>query len=366
MARPTNLISTQPWRAGVGKPYMSPKKIMSMPHPNYGVQDVSKAAQMGRSVVPKPPPTTGPLNRSDIIFVPQKQIDLSLQRYFSAKARLLRQMEFTKALLERSYNSTLMANRVNAGRELRERALQIKNEVRGLSGQRALQLAQDQSEQRAVGRAINTGRARNDINALINRTVPRHQGQTVTEDDPYLPSGGMAGGKGQALAELRSQQAESGAGRLSEDMRDRMGHFEKASTNQDIAANASVIKKYLNDILDGAADRAQLDEQMEQSGLGEEAENYAEEGMKSGADPDLTRQRQQQMMKDRIIAEASFIPEENRNESNPEWRRLQFEYMNMSSPGEFTLQERLASISPEAVYGSYKPSEALSSIYELD
>jgi len=78
MAYPSTTISTQPWRTGYGKPYMSPKKILAMPHPNLGVQEVNKAAMMGRSVAPPAGEPMGPLNNRDIIYTPQKQIDLGL------------------------------------------------------------------------------------------------------------------------------------------------------------------------------------------------------------------------------------------------------------------------------------------------
>lgn len=314
MAYPSTTISTQPWRTGLGKPLMTPKKIINMPHPNLGVQKTSKASQMGLSVQPPPPKESGIALQQNIIYVPQKQIDMSLQKYYSAKNRLLRQMRFTRNLLRLSYNSTKFANRLNSGRELFQRALQIRNEVKGLSAPLSLDLARDERQRRAVGSSVQSGLQRNDINALVRQGVPSHQGADVTNDDSMLPSGGMQGAKEEAVAEQEELEAP-----VTRKLMDQMEHFQSYSTMPEIAEEAGGLRRDLEEALESANSGEELDNKVEQGGVPEVADEYAGEGSASGVDTELTKDRQEQALLDEMT-ELQVIASETTDEN--EMRKL--------------------------------------------
>lgn len=226
---------------------MKPSKVIPSPSVAEMPYKYSRAAQMGLSVAPRPNPAiSGVSLPNNIIYTPGKSIDLAMQRYYSAKARAMREMEFLRTLAERARATTEVANKVIAQQELFQSAMQLRNDIKGLLPNQSLALARDQRQLRAVQAGTTAAFARNDINALLRRELPA--GGDVNQDNPLMPQGGLEGQveeaamSGAGVPELGGM----GKGQAQQALEDRLEHLEGLSTDAELGALAGATRQAIS------------------------------------------------------------------------------------------------------------------------
>lgn len=286
MAYPSTTNSVVPFSARFGKPYMNPSKYIKKPPAEPRQPRIPPGASYVEPTYPKPSGLSVP---SNIVIQPGKSIDIKMQNYYASKARLKREMEFTRALLQRSYATTQFADKLIAGRELMQEALNIRNQIRGLAFPQAMNLARDENERRRVGMGVSSGLNRNDVNAAIRQGLPMNDDEDTTVDDEMLPQGGFSGAKGQALSGMGEEEEEETS--LADAVGAQLAHLAEFSEDQELARDAGVLGKEVEELAQGGvADKRGLDQRVQRLDLA--LSDYIEDSQRAGQEPMLSRQSQ--------------------------------------------------------------------------
>ena len=112
-----------------------------------------------------PPPSALTIRPSDLIVQPKDTFGLKVQAYFSSKERYLRRIGLVQQLLTRQMSANDATLQMIQRNEILKKARGLRNDVRGLTEQEALQ---------SVGGGISnpSAMATNDVNSLVRSSIP--------------------------------------------------------------------------------------------------------------------------------------------------------------------------------------------------